>query len=398
MKKKYKIILTRNNQSGATAVLVAVVITVLIGIAAMAVDVGYVMATKNELQNVADAAALAGARQLGVIYSGLPYEQQVNYVLDVADRTKIENTATAVAQENKAGGKNIEIALNEIEIGTWDQNRNPRFIAETNKPDAVRVAARRDDVANGPITSFFARIFGRDNFSVFADATAALTGQGTTVEGEIELPAGISYYRFQNEYCNTPIRFYPTGTLYGCAGWHTFFDDPPNASTLRDILDGMTDSTFASPPTAVGDPLEYIGGNVASAFPELEGLFMEKSVASDDPPVQLYVSPPDEELSLVDAGSEGALPLLDKDGNPKFKRTWRTVVPVYDSMDCSNPNTSIEIVSYATVEINAVNGASISPTHAKFTIFGEIKCDSLYDGRGGGLDVGTKGTIPGLVE
>jgi hypothetical protein len=398
MKTKYKVIFTGNNQSGATAVLVAVVITVLIGIAAMAVDVGYVMATKNELQNVADAAALAGARQLGVIYSELPYEQQVNYVLDVADRTKIENAANDVAQKNKAGGKNIEIALNEIEIGTWDQNRDPRFIGGTNKPDAVRVAARRDDVANGPITSFFAIIFGRDNFSVFADATAALTGQGTTVEGEIELPAGISYYRFQNEYCNTPIRFYPTGTLYGCAGWHTFDMDPPNASRLRDILDGMTDSTFESPPTTAGESyLEYIGGNVASAFPELEGLFMERGVMPDTPE-QLYISPPDEELSLVDADSEGALPLLDQDGNPKFKRIWRTVVPVYDSMDCSNPNTSILTVAYATVEIHAVNGATVSPTHAKFTIFGEIKCDSLYDGRGGGLDVGTKGTIPGLVE
>jgi hypothetical protein len=55
-------------------------------------------------------------------------------------------------------------------------------------------------------------------------------------------------------------------------------------------------------------------------------------------------------------------------------------------------------VAYATVEIHAINGSVVSPTHAKFTVFGEIKCDSLYDGRGGGLDVGTKGTIPGLVE
>jgi Flp pilus assembly protein TadG len=398
MDTKYKIIFTGDNQSGATAVLVTVVIVVLIGIAAMAVDVGYVMATKNELQNVADAAALAATRQLGVIYSGLPYEQQASYTLDATDRTKIENAATDVAQKNKAGGKNIYIPVDEIEIGTWDQNRNPRFIAETNKPDAVRVGARRDDVANGPITSFFAVIFGRDNFSVYADATAALTGQGTTIEGEIELPAGISLYRFQNEYCNTPIRFYPTGTLYGCAGWHTF-EAGANANELRGILDGMTDGTFESPPTIAGDSsLEYIGGNVASAFPSLEALFMERSVAPDVQE-QLYISPlDDDELMLVEANYEGALPLLDKDGNPKYKRIWRTVVPVYESMDCSNPNNSLLTVAYATVEIQAVNGSVVSPTHAKFTVFGEIKCDSLYDGRGGGLDVGTKGTIPGLVE
>jgi type II secretory pathway pseudopilin PulG len=395
MDTKYKIIFTGDNESGATAVLVTVVIVVLIGIAAMAVDVGYVMATKNELQNVADAAALAATRQLGVIYSGLPYEQQANYTLDATDRTKIENAATDVAQKNKAGGKNIYIPVGEIEIGTWDQNRNPRFIAETNKPDAVRVGARRDDVANGPITSFFAVIFGRDNFSVSADATAALTGQGTTIEGEIELPAGISLYRFQNEYCNTPIRFYPTGTLYGCAGWHTF-EAGANANELRAILDGMTDGTFESPATAAGSSeLEYIGGNVASAFPSLEALFMERSVATQD---QLYISPQGDDPTLVDADSTGALPLLDSDGNPKYKRIWQTVVPVYESSDCSNPNNSLLTVAYATVEIHAINGSVVSPTHAKFTVFGEIKCDSLYDGRGGGLDVGTKGTIPGLVE
>ena len=397
MNTKYKIILAGDNESGATAVLVAVVIAVLIGIAAMAVDVGYVMATKNELQNVADAAALAATRQLGVIYSGLPYEQQASYTLDATDRTTIENAATSIAQKNKAGGKNIYIPVDEIEIGTWDQNRNPRFIAETNKPDAVRVGARRDDVANGPITSFFAVIFGRDNFSVYADATAALTGQGTTIEGEIELPAGISLYRFQNEYCNTPIRFYPTGTLYGCAGWHTF-EAGANANELRDILDGMTDGTFESPATTAGDSsLEYIGGNVASAFPSLEALFMERSVAPDVQE-QLHISPSDEEAMLVEASYPGALPLLDKDGNPKYKRIWQTVVPVYDRMDCSNPNQSLLTVAYAMVEIHAVNGSVVSPTHAKFTVFGEIKCDALYDGRGGGLNVGVKGTIPGLVE
>ncbi len=42
---------------GVTAVVVAVVITVLIGFVALAVDIGYLYATKNELQNIADAVA-----------------------------------------------------------------------------------------------------------------------------------------------------------------------------------------------------------------------------------------------------------------------------------------------------------------------------------------------------
>ena len=65
------------NQSGTTAILVALVLVVLISIAALAVDIGYVATTKNELQNVADAAALAAAGQLGAIYAGMSFEQQV---------------------------------------------------------------------------------------------------------------------------------------------------------------------------------------------------------------------------------------------------------------------------------------------------------------------------------
>ena len=41
-----------------TAILVAVALMMLIGFAAMAVDVGYYMVTKNDLQDIADATAL----------------------------------------------------------------------------------------------------------------------------------------------------------------------------------------------------------------------------------------------------------------------------------------------------------------------------------------------------
>ncbi len=39
----------------------------LIGFAAFAIDVGYMMVSRNELQNIADTAALAAAGELGAI-------------------------------------------------------------------------------------------------------------------------------------------------------------------------------------------------------------------------------------------------------------------------------------------------------------------------------------------
>ena len=50
-----------NRQRGATAALSVVIIPVLVGMAALAVDVGYIINLAAEAQNTADAGALAGA-------------------------------------------------------------------------------------------------------------------------------------------------------------------------------------------------------------------------------------------------------------------------------------------------------------------------------------------------
>ncbi len=51
-----------DNEKGAAGVLVAVMMLVLIGVGAIAVDVGQIYAERAGLQNAADAGALAGAR------------------------------------------------------------------------------------------------------------------------------------------------------------------------------------------------------------------------------------------------------------------------------------------------------------------------------------------------
>jgi Flp pilus assembly protein TadG len=53
------------------AVFIALMIFVLTAMASFAVDLGYAWVTQNELQNIADAGALAATRQLGVVYAEL---------------------------------------------------------------------------------------------------------------------------------------------------------------------------------------------------------------------------------------------------------------------------------------------------------------------------------------
>ena len=52
-----------DKERGATGVLVAVMMLVLIGAGAMAVDVGQIYAERAQLQNAADAGAMAAAQQ-----------------------------------------------------------------------------------------------------------------------------------------------------------------------------------------------------------------------------------------------------------------------------------------------------------------------------------------------
>jgi len=399
------------NQAGVSAVIVAICLTMLIGFTALAVDVGYMYVTRNELHNVADAAALAGAGYMGSIYKGLSYDEQQTQEFS---RANIVGVAQQVALKNQAAKMNISIIDADVTIGTWDCGTNtltpmaPPIVG----PNAVRVVARRDGIANGPILTFFARIFNIDAVDVVADATAALTGSAFVEEGELKVPFSLSENNFPNN-CTDPITFSPTAE--SCAGWHNFFD-PVNASTMADKLLGLIQGDIeaypnhvpplvngpdwlaanfdmnappdaeVTPEVAIGDEFNHQGGTVAS-------LFLGGSLGNTDNDINL----PEEILG--DAKHPAPFPALfdyfrrrDDDGKDDI---WTATVPVYEDDDvCENPSGAIPIVGFATIEIimpNPPPDSSVSVT---------IDCEfSFVDGRGGGGEYGNlKGTIPNLVE
>jgi len=358
-----------NDQHGAVAIIVGLVLVLLLGFMAFAVDLGHVMVTRNELQNIADGAALGATRQLGVIYEGLYYGDLVTYVCDPALLT---NVAKEIALKNKAAGKTIQVNDSDVTIGKWNAATKvftPTLVAA----DAVRVKVRRDSSANGPIPTFFGKFLGRDSVEVSAVATAALTAESSINTGGLPIPVGISRYWFEHlgDFCDQNIKFYPTNDFAGCAGWHTFEESPPNASTLRKILDALMTGTYTSPEvTAFSTDLEFVGGNLATDFDNLKALFDFCKVTND----------PDHYCH-------------DKDTNPE---TWTTAVVVYDYTDlsspCANPNKSLPIVGFATVTITEVL------TTPEKTINATVRCNNAEEGRGGGGSYGTIGTISGLVQ
>lgn len=382
MKKTRSFIHKIKEQKGATAAIVAVMLLTLIGFVALAVDIGYVMVAKNELQNVADSAALAGARTLGRLYEcngnivtctgPMPYTNQLTYV---ANATVINQAVTDAASANQVGGMSgIAIIPAEIVIGNWvpDPITNKMTVNPTlTSPDAVMVTARRDSIANSSITTFFANIMGINTVNVSAVATAALTGSSTMAVGGLPLPVAINKSWMSTVPCNQNLTFHPSsaGT---CSAWHAYLPgrvDPynPNGSDMRRLLDDIAALTYSSPETIAGvTQYDFTNGTLANLFTHnnIQNLFDVMKIKNDGK--------------------------YDFDTN---SATWTTSVPVFDdvAVGCS-PNGSITIVGFATIVITAVDPP---PTT---TIYATIQCDVVEPGRGGGSYYGTKGTIPQLVQ
>jgi Flp pilus assembly protein TadG len=406
------------NQRGVSAVIIALLLVVLLGMAALAVDLGYLYVTRNELQNVADAAALAATRRLGEIYQAMPGNLQADYDLSnfPTDRTDMENIAIEVAGMNKAAAAGITILNADIEFGQWDFVNRSLTVTD-DQPDAVRVKARKDETANNPVTTFFAKVFNVNTMAVTATATAALSGQGETEEGELILPIGISYAWFTGgAWCDETIKFSPTKDPDACAGWNSFTFDPPNDATVRKILEGNPD--YISPPTTAGETVfNFIGGDLSqNTFEQLMLLYRDKgydlktgtkdfepaATNNDGSPVTGALQEGDgleltEQLLDPKTGEPIYYPDDKKqEMEPRKKHVWYTHVVVYDWNDCSNPNTAIKIVGYAPVRIETVYDAG---NDGKM-VYGQVTCDQISkdDTRGGGAYTGIKGSIPGLVQ
>jgi len=177
---------------GAAAVIIALSLFALLGVASLAIDMGNLYTVRNELQNVADAATLAGTGQL------VQKDASGNAVRDSALATQ---TAIQVAQTQSQIQGQAAVADDDrndltIHFGVWDiYNANPSTawtdlgtsVPGTSNANAMRVTITRETgTAFGPVTSLFAKIFGVSSTAVSATATAWL-GPSGKVPGEVPL-------------------------------------------------------------------------------------------------------------------------------------------------------------------------------------------------------------------
>lgn len=337
-----RLIALLREQKGMAAIWMAMLGTILVGITAFAVDVGHALVTQNELQNAADAAALAATRQMGVGYLAMPLvdQQDLGRDLTTSEQAQITAQATAATFANKASDvANLALSLGDIQFGTWSFTAHT-FTPTVTRPNAIRVTARRDGGQNGPITTFFAGIVGVNTIDIATTSTAALgTSGGPVGPGVADVPFAISTNWFNGvANCDGGIQFSPTGAN-GCAGWHVFDQTPANANKLRNTIDGLNDGSYTAPGFTPGvDSWTFTGGEVASASPNLIDLWNAKKQWN----------------------------------NGRYE--WDVNLPVYEASSptsCDNPSGPIVIAGYAKATITEVK---------KKDIQAEVKCDAYFDG------------------
>ncbi|MBP7934344.1 MAG: hypothetical protein KA354_06815 [Phycisphaerae bacterium] len=159
----------QTSRRGTAVVLTAISMTVLVGFAALAVDMGILYNVKAELQRTADSAAMAAAWQLldPERLMGLPdMSEEINAAI---------SEASAYAGRNKVAGEAPSLRTADVVVGYIS---NPNNLAEeitTGDPstyNSVQVIVRRDSLQNGAIPLLFGRIFGLTSADVTAKATA----------------------------------------------------------------------------------------------------------------------------------------------------------------------------------------------------------------------------------
>ncbi len=138
----------RPDRRGSIIVLTALLLVVLIGMLAYAIDLGYIANTHTEVRMAADAAAFAGA---GALINGT---------------TAANTEALKFLALNKVGGRTLGASNAVIEFGAWNTTTRT-FGSTTGTPSAIRVTATD---TSQPL--FFAGVFGKKTFDTSAKAVA----------------------------------------------------------------------------------------------------------------------------------------------------------------------------------------------------------------------------------
>jgi hypothetical protein len=356
----------------------------LIGFAAWSTETGRAWQTKSQLQVAADSSALAGAGNL--------FSADFLTVNAGAARTA---AITYGAQHAAADVSNLTIAAADVEVGSWDMATETfTALPGTTDPDvvrAVRVAARRDDTANGPVGTLLGRVLGVNSIPVNTDAIAYWGFAGSGGPGLVDLPIAIdccgisgsragsvcseNYCQFVSNATPNPCQL-STGETTSClefhstpeqnACWTAFKTESPSVS-----VPDMTEIVQNGNTVDIGDEPIYIdNGTKTPVVQDIKNRFDAEGVDTSVPP----------------------------DG---IKDSWVVTLPV---IECQNPGDQCasgdpqHIVGFLCMDIREIIVTPDKIIKGDFLCSTDPRCDTKGFGPGGTIAGSISADYPVIVN
>lgn len=269
----------RCKQRGAVAIITALSLVALVGFVGLALDLGHLYVNKTELQNAADACALAAARELTCDPSA-----------GVCDNSYLNNAVaagTAVAARNTRDfqGSAVIIAPDDVRFHTALAPNSAYLPSTSASPDSrfVMCTARAEDIA-----PWFMQVLGNGPHDVSAYAVATLRRAQTNCAIPIGLckpPSAPVSSPFSEFTVGQWVTSKLTESATGSFDWIDFTPgDGGGANELANLLRGAGQCALEPP-----SPTNLVGqqGNIASlgkAWNTRFGLYKGSDTPASAPP------------------------------------------------------------------------------------------------------------------
>lgn len=238
-------------QRGAVAIIVGLVLAVLMGFAGLALDLGHLYVEKTELQNAADACALAASRELTCDPSAGPCA--ASFLVNA------ENSGLAVARRNKVDFQ--KTAIGDNQIAASDIKFSTTFTPDSSYLSRAAGAspASKYVVCNAKQTGvipWFMGVLGIGAQSVSARAVATLAPSQANCAiplGMCKLDAAPASNPLQGLAIGTWMTSKLSSSATGSFDWIDFTPPGGGASELADLIKGSGSCSLPPKSTQVGE-------------------------------------------------------------------------------------------------------------------------------------------------
>lgn len=378
----------RKRQDGAMAITIAFWLMIFIAFVAAAFDIGHLMIVRNELQNAADAAALAGANCLDKTATATGNDCTVakspsmnwevasikatnSIALNKSDNTSLSDGSVASGYWNVNGGTTLE-PTSLTPLGPCTIAGGVMTTA-CHKP-AVRVTINRATGNNGgPVQTFIQMMFGGEAVPISATAVAVLSSP-SSVSPSTLIPQAINKCMFD---------------LY----WNSTTNSPKLADqptlTYVDNSNKSNPKTYSIPQT-IGQPWKFrIGsslhygtcnsGQWTSFDQDANDTPTVKDLINNGNPTPLNIG----DETWIEPGTKSTLydELDAKYPTPSGSAGWDVSVVVVNEPNGWNSSAQTPVVAFAAFHIDDIVGSTGS--NPKFYIEGHLTGNVTTSGSSG---------------